>query len=66
MKLSRLLPVSAALLAMWAALPARAENLLELYESARVYDATWQSAKAQYDANVFRAEQGVHAAVSFP
>jgi len=57
MKLSRLLPVSAALLAMWAALPARAENLLELYESARVYDATWQSAKAQYDANVFRAEQ---------
>ena len=39
------------------ALPARAENLLELYESARAYDATWQSAKAQYDANLFRAEQ---------
>ena len=37
--------------------PARAESLLELYESARGYDATWQSAKAQYDANLFRAEQ---------
>ncbi len=57
MNLSRLLPVSAALMAMWAVVPARAENLLELYESARSYDATWQSAKAQYDANLFRAEQ---------
>jgi outer membrane protein len=39
------------------AVPAHAESLLELYESARAYDATWQSAKAQYDANLFRAEQ---------
>jgi outer membrane protein len=30
---------------------------LQLYESARGYDATWQSAKAQYDANLYRAEQ---------
>jgi outer membrane protein len=37
--------------------PVRAQSLLELYESARAYDATWQSAKAQYDANLFRAEQ---------
>ncbi|MES2784469.1 MAG: TolC family outer membrane protein [Pseudomonadota bacterium] len=36
---------------------AQAENLLQLYESARGYDASWQSAKAQYDANLFRAEQ---------
>ncbi|HEX9718657.1 MAG TPA: TolC family outer membrane protein [Ramlibacter sp.] len=52
----RFLPLSVALGAALA-LPARAQNLLELYESARAYDATWQSAKAQYDANLFRAEQ---------
>jgi outer membrane protein len=52
----RLLPLSAALVAAFAA-PARAQSLLELYESARAYDATWQSAKAQYDANLYRAEQ---------
>jgi outer membrane protein len=56
MKLSRLLPLSVALGAAFA-LPVRAQSLLELYESARSYDATWQSAKAQYDANLFRAEQ---------
>jgi outer membrane protein len=51
-----LLPLAAALLA--ASTPAaHAENLLQLYESARAYDATWQSAKAQYDANLYRAEQ---------
>ena len=53
---SRLLPLSVALGAAFAA-PVRAQSLLELYESARAYDATWQSAKAQYDANLFRAEQ---------
>jgi outer membrane protein len=52
----RFLPLSIALAAAFA-LPARAQNLLDLYESARAYDATWQSAKAQYDANLFRAEQ---------
>jgi outer membrane protein len=52
----RLVPLAAALGVAFAA-PVRAENLLELYESARAYDATWQSAKAQYDANLFRAEQ---------
>ena len=52
----QLLPLSVALGAAFAA-PVRAESLLELYESARAYDATWQSAKAQYDANLFRAEQ---------
>jgi outer membrane protein len=53
---SRFLPLSVALAAA-IGMPARAESLLELYESARAYDATWQSAKAQYDANLFRAEQ---------
>jgi outer membrane protein len=50
------LPLAAGLAIAFAA-PARAENLLQLYESARAYDATWQSAKAQYDANLYRAEQ---------
>ena len=52
----RLLPLALAL-AVAGIAPARAQSLLELYESARAYDATWQSAKAQYDANLFRAEQ---------
>ena len=52
----RLVPLAAALGVMFAA-PVRAESLLEMYESARAYDATWQSAKAQYDANLYRAEQ---------
>ena len=52
----RLVPLVAALGIMFAA-PLRAETLLEMYESARAYDATWQSAKAQYDANLYRAEQ---------
>jgi outer membrane protein len=50
-------PSLAVALAAAFAVPAQAQSLLELYESARVYDATWQSAKAQYDANLFRAEQ---------
>jgi outer membrane protein len=53
---SRWVPMAAALGVMCAA-PVQAESLLEMYESARAYDATWQSAKAQYDANLYRAEQ---------
>src|SRR5436190_16395854 len=52
----RALPLAVALGAGVAA-PAHAQSLLALYESARAYDAAWQSAKAQYDANLFRAEQ---------
>ncbi|HEX7891045.1 MAG TPA: TolC family outer membrane protein [Ramlibacter sp.] len=51
----RLLPLAATVLAL--AGQARAEGLLALYEAARAYDATWQSAKSQYDANVSRGEQ---------
>ena len=36
---------------------AQAQSLVELYESARTYDATYQSAKLQYDANLARADQ---------
>jgi outer membrane protein len=56
MKLLRLLPLSVALAAALVA-PAKAQDLLTLWDLARAYDGTWQSAKAQYDANLFRAEQ---------
>ena len=38
-------------------LPAQAQSLVELYESARNFDASYQSAKLQYDANLARADQ---------
>ncbi len=46
-----------ACIALAFAAPAQAQNLLELYDLARGFDATYQSAKSQYDANLFRAEQ---------
>ena len=36
---------------------AQAQSLVELYQSARAFDAVYQSAKLQYDANLARAEQ---------
>jgi outer membrane protein len=36
---------------------AQAQSLQELYDSARATDATYQSAKAQYDANLAKADQ---------
>lgn len=54
MKGLRLLPLAAALAL---AATARAEGLLQLYEAARAYDATWQSARAQYDATIAHADQ---------
>ncbi len=56
MKLPRPLPLSLALATLFAG-SAQAQSLVDLYESARAYDATYQSAKAQYDANLARAEQ---------
>ena len=35
----------------------QAQNLTELYQAASTYDATYQSAKSQYEANLARAEQ---------
>ncbi len=52
----RLLPLSLA--AAFAAVPAQAQSLLELYNAAREYDAAYQSARAQNDAAQHRAEQG--------
>ena len=37
--------------------PAMAQSLVELYQSARAFDASYQSSRLQFDANVFRAEQ---------
>jgi outer membrane protein len=36
---------------------ANAQNLTDLYQAASSYDATYQAAKSQYEANLFRAEQ---------
>jgi len=47
----------AAWLALGAASGAQAQNLVELFEAARGFDATFLAARSQYDANVFRAEQ---------
>ncbi len=54
-----MLPLSMAIAAVLAtAAPmAKAQSLVELYESARAYDAAYQSAKLQYDANLARADQ---------
>lgn len=52
--LFRLLPLS---LALAAALPAAAQSLTDLYGAARGFDATYQSAKAQFDAALAKAEQ---------
>lgn len=50
----RLLPLVLAI--GWGA-GAQAQSLLDLYQSARGYDATYQSAKAQFDATLARADQ---------
>ena len=47
----------AAWLALGAATGAQAQSLVELYEAARGFDATYLSARSQYEANLFRAEQ---------
>ncbi len=51
----RLLPLSLA--AAFAALPAQAQSLLNLYEAARGHDAAYQSARATFEAARHRAEQ---------
>ena len=59
LKKPALLPLSLALSAVLAAFaPAvQAQNLVELYRSAREYDASYQSARSLYEANLAKAEQ---------
>ncbi|MFM2037004.1 MAG: hypothetical protein RL459_2269 [Pseudomonadota bacterium] len=52
----RLLPLSAAL-GLALSLPSQAQSLVDLYESARAFDASYQSAKSQFDATMAKAEQ---------
>ena len=52
----RLLPLSVALAAA-ATLPARAQNLVSLYEAARAFDAGYQSAQYQFEATTAKSEQ---------
>ncbi|WP_422584247.1 TolC family outer membrane protein [Polaromonas sp.] len=52
-----MLPVSVAFALAALAPLAKAQSLVELYESARAFDASYQSAKLQYDANLARADQ---------
>src|SRR5437868_2896106 len=51
------LPLLAIASALLLAAPARAQSLVSLYESARAFDASYQSAKLQYDASLARADQ---------
>ncbi len=59
LKTPHLLPLSLALSAVLAALApaAQAQNLVELYRSAREYDASYQSARSLYEANLAKADQ---------
>jgi len=52
----RLLPLTLALGAALA-LPARAQSLVALYESARAFDASYQSVKSLYDSTLAKSEQ---------
>jgi outer membrane protein len=56
MKTFRLLPLLVAVSATLA-LPARAQSLVDLYESARKFDAAYLSARSQHDATLARANQ---------
>ena len=56
MKMFRLLPLFVAVSAALA-LPVQAQSLVQLYESARSFDASYQSAKSLYDATLAKADQ---------
>ena len=56
MKMPRLLPLFMAVSAAFS-LPAQAQSLVDLYESARGFDASFQSAKSQFNATLAKAEQ---------
>ena len=52
--------VSLCIAAAWSlAVPAQAQNLVSLFSTAKNYDATYQSALAQYEANRYKANQTV-------
>ena len=52
----RQLPLTLALATAFV-LPAQAQSLVDLYDAARGFDASYQSARSLYEANLFKAEQ---------
>ena len=60
MKLPRPLPLAFALATLFGG-SAQAQNLVQMYEAARGYDAGYQSAKAQYEASIAKADQATAA-----
>jgi len=56
MKTIRFIPLSLAISAALV-LPAQAQSLAELYQSAKSFDANYQSAKAQFDATLAKGQQ---------
>lgn len=55
--LRKSIPIS---MALWgAACAVQAQSLVDLYTAARDYDATYQSAKAQYDATIAKGDQSL-------
>ena len=70
MKSFRVLPVKAAIrtalfvmlgtgFAIGVCPSAQAQNLIELYESAKAYDANYQGAKALFEANKYKADESL-------
>lgn len=49
--------IAMSLILLGAAPLAQAQDLMALYESARAFDASYQSARLQYEANIARADQ---------
>ena len=49
--------ISVAIASALLAMNAQAQNLVDLYDSARAFDASYQSARLQYDANLAKADQ---------
>lgn len=54
---ARAVALAIALAMLGVAQRAGAQSLVELYQSARAYDANYQSSRLQYDANLARADQ---------
>ncbi len=50
-------PIVVAIASVLLAMGAQAQNLVALYDAARTFDASYQSARLQYEANLARADQ---------
>jgi outer membrane protein len=57
MKILRLLTLIPLMLALCGALPASAQSLIDLYQSAKAFDANYQAARSFFDASLAKGEQ---------